>query len=363
MDEHSEMILDQYREAKPTFDRMQGIVVDVLKQRLGELGLITDGIGARIKTEKSLAGKLELKGLKYHSLSDITDILGARVVVFYSDEVDQVAQVVRDAFEIDWDNSIDKRKALDPDQFGYLSLHYICRIPETLFRDDAHPELNEYRFEIQMRTALQHVWASVEHDTGYKSDIEVPSSYIRRFSRLAGLLELADDEFLQIRNDIDAYRESAEALIGAGHFDQVSLDGDTFKRYLDTNPFGELAARIAKENGAELYKTSEWPYLFALKQMGMETLADIEVMRDQDADDACRLIARQLERTDIDILSSTVALHNLCLVHIIKLGAGEADVRRLLEAVYGERRSNASAARRILAHAHELGIRQTEDDA
>lgn len=356
MDEHSRAILDQYREARPTFVRMQGIVLDTLKDRLQANGLAVGGLEARVKTEESLTGKLELKGLKYHGLSDITDILGVRVITFYTDEVDAIAEIVRDTFDIDWENSIDKRKMLSPDQFGYMSLHYICTIPNELFRDESCPEINRYRFEVQMRTALQHVWASITHDTGYKSDIEVPTEYVRDLSRLAGVLELADNEFVQVRDRIDDYRDGIKGLIATGDYDKVSLDGDTFKLYLKTNPFDDLAQSMADENGAELYKVSEWPYLVALKQMGMETLADIECMRTDDAEDARRFIASQLEGTDIDIIATTAALHVLCIVHIVKHGGGEADIRRFLEAVYGERRSNAGSARRYLARANEVGI-------
>lgn len=38
-----------------------------------------------------MAGKLELKGDKYKDLSDITDILGTRVVCFFEDDVEHIA--------------------------------------------------------------------------------------------------------------------------------------------------------------------------------------------------------------------------------------------------------------------------------
>ena len=139
LDPHCEAILEEYREHLPLFEQVKGEVLSKLKEVFEEAGLIVASIEGRVKTEGSLAGKLELKGSKYASLQDITDIVGVRVITFYIDDVDKVASAVDRLFEIDWANSVDKRKAHEIDSFGYMSLHYICRT-------EGFP----YRCEIQM---------------------------------------------------------------------------------------------------------------------------------------------------------------------------------------------------------------------
>ena len=178
LDAHCKAILAEYREHLPEFEKAAEDVHASLKEVFAEAGLIVASIEHRVKTEKSLTGKLELKGSKYASLSDITDIVGVRVITFYSDDVDKVASAVDRLYKVDWENSVDKRKAHEIDSFGYMSLHYICSM-------DGFP----YRFEIQMRTVLQHAWANMNHDTGYKSGVEVPKEYLRNLNRLAGMLE------------------------------------------------------------------------------------------------------------------------------------------------------------------------------
>ena len=188
---HIQSILDEYRRDLPLFREAEARVKGVINDFLAENGLVVASLESRIKTEGSLTGKLELKGSKYNSLADITDILGLRVITFYLDDVDKVASVLERLFEVDWENTVDKRKLHEIDRFGYMSLHYICYLKDT-----------PYRFEVQVRTILQHAWANMNHDTGYKSGIEVPKEYLRNLNRLAGMLELVDEQFSIIRTFI-----------------------------------------------------------------------------------------------------------------------------------------------------------------
>ena len=176
LDPHGEMLLGQFRQLQPTLENLAKEAYDIMLNALNEQGIYVTGIEHRVKTEKSLIGKLELKGAKYKSIDDITDLVGLRVITFYTDEVDKVAAIAKRVFDIDWKESVDKRKLHQLDSFGYNSLHYICRL-----------KTGGPRFELQMRTALQHVWSTIEHDTGYKGVVKIPPEYKRQFSRLAGI--------------------------------------------------------------------------------------------------------------------------------------------------------------------------------
>ena len=345
LDLHCAMMLQEYRDLVPMFSKMKAVVLEQLSGCLQRGGLIVSGLEARVKQEESLAGKLELKGRKYRTLSDLTDIVGARIITFYSDEVDKISAIVSDVFEVDWENSVDKRRLLGIDTFGYMSLHYICRIPESLYSDPDYPELNQYRFEVQMRTTLQHVWANMNHDTGYKSGFEVPPEYIRSLSRLAGLLELADDEFSRIRHDLTDYRRKMEQLVRDGSFDEVSLNADTFRNYLALDPFHKLNEMIAAINQAEVQPISGMPYLEPLRRMGLKTLGDVERMRKEYTPKAYKLALHQISGTDLDIIASTLGLQNICLVFAAEKG-GEMGVVRFLNALNGESKYNADSARR-----------------
>ena len=113
LDPHGENLLRQFRQLRPTLEKLSGEAYDLLSQALREQGIYVTAIECRVKTEKSLAGKLELKGAKYRSIDDITDLVGLRVITFYTDEVDKVAVIAQHLFDIDWHERVDKRKLHD----------------------------------------------------------------------------------------------------------------------------------------------------------------------------------------------------------------------------------------------------------
>jgi ppGpp synthetase/RelA/SpoT-type nucleotidyltranferase len=329
MDLHSEIILDEYRSQLPVFEKMQAQVMQKLEDALGRSGIIVTAITSRIKTEESLKGKLALKGQKYRSLSDITDILGARIITFYTDDVDRIAAIAEQLFDIDWANTVDKRKIHETDSFGYSSLHYICRLPGY-----------ECRFELQLRTTLQHAWASINHDIGYKTGVEIPREYLRQINRLAGILEMADDEFSRIRTEITDYRRRVQTLVKNGKLDDVQLDGDTFSSYLQAKPFDALNRRIAAINQAEIQEVSLAAYLRVFIALGCKTLGDVDRMRKQYTEDAYRLARHQLGTTDLDIIASSVGIQNICIVCILASGGGKIGLTRLFNALNGENEQN-----------------------
>lgn len=357
LDLHCTLILEEYREKLPVFEKMKCIVSETISDSLSANNLLVTALESRIKTEDSLCGKLALKGHKYRDLSDLTDILGARIITFYSDEVDKIAALVQERFEVDWENSVDKRKQHSLESFGYMSLHYICRIPKSLYEDPAMPEINELRFEVQMRTALQHVWANMYHDTGYKSGVEIPQEHLRNLNRLAGMLELADDEFSRIRTQITDYRRKVQALVKDNDFDNVPLNGDTFKSYLALEPFRSLNERIAAINQAEIQQINEMFFLEALKKIGFKTLGDIERMKTKYSDLAYRLAVHQIGKTDLDIISSTIGLQNLCITHITKNDGGQKGLEYFFEALNGPSPYNKQQAERLIELINRLKLK------
>ena len=358
MNIHNEMILAEYDAMLPIYRRLERIVEISLQNIIDSNGLTVTAVSARVKSRESLAGKLALKGDKYHSLGDITDILGARVITFYTDDVDRIAALTEKLFDIDWENSVDKRRLHDTDSFGYNSLHYICRLPKSIVNEPDCPQLNEISFELQLRTTLQHAWASINHDIGYKTDVEIPHFYMRQINRLAGMLEMADDEFSRIRTEINNYRRRVQQLVQNGKLDDVQLDGDTFRSYLETKPFEMFNRRIAAINQAEIQEVPLTNYLGEFIALGCKTLGDVDRLYKQYMDDAYALARHQLGNTDLDILSSSVGVQNICIVCILATGGGKRGLVRFFNALNGENPQNELLAEMTYNQAKDLPFMQ-----
>jgi hypothetical protein len=193
-------------------------------------------------------------------------LLGIRVVTYLEDATFRVAAAIERAFDIDYARSLDKRGQLDPTQFGYRSLHYVCRLSG---------EADQRPFEIQVRTVLQHAWAEIEHDLGYKASARLPPALRRRFSRLASLLELADEEFVAIKRGIAAY--DADVRSGAPTVIKARLDELAVQAFAQAEPIAALDAEIARRLGLPLVETVFYPDYLArmLDKVGLATLEDV----------------------------------------------------------------------------------------
>lgn len=205
-------LIDEYEKQFPTYDlfgkKIEGLLADFVRAKNINVLSVT----SRCKSKDSFVRKIH-SDPKYLSIEDMTDFSGVRVVTYFEDDVQRVAEIVEREFSVDAANSIDKKTIMEPDRFGYLSLHYVVSLTPERATLSEYKIFRGCKVEIQIRSALQHAWAEIEHDLGYKREGEIPRLIRRRFSRIAGLLELADYEFIGIRNHLRTYAETVKTEI------------------------------------------------------------------------------------------------------------------------------------------------------
>lgn len=249
-EKYSEQILSEFDDTIGKYERLLEYTKTTLKSLLNEKNIKFHEIEGRIKDKESLKKKIEIKD-KYTELSDITDICGLRIITFFSDDVDRIANLLEKEFNLDKENSIDKRKSQDPTKFGYVSLHYILQLDGIRADLSENLCLKGLKFEVQIRTILQHAWAEIEHDFGYKTERDVPENIRRRFSRLAGLIELADDEFIEIKKyEKDYLNRVEEEIINQSKSTQI--DSVSITALLDSDSYMYFIKEKYSENNIEI---------------------------------------------------------------------------------------------------------------
>ena len=241
----------------------------------------------RTKSQESLAGKLARPDKQYRRLSDVTDLLGLRVIVYFEDAVEQVGDILEQRLPMALEHSIDRRRRNDGNSFGYRSLHYVCRLEPTASSEEPF----ELCCEIQIRTMLEHAWAEIEHDLGYKTRDVVPIVARRRLNRLAGLLELADQEFVAIRADLERYAQQLPARVKDEHA-EVALDNLSLWHLVGCPEIQSLDEQVARALGRELGDEPFYPdYLLKMLHFAdLHTVSSVLDSAHKLGSDALRLV-------------------------------------------------------------------------
>jgi len=128
----------------------------------------------------------------------ISDLIGVRVVCLYEDEPPVIMQAVREYFDVI--EITDKTAPMEDteSEFGYKGIHMDLRLNSAQMQAPEHRSYASQAFELQIRTIIQDSWSELDHQIKYKKSI--PTNLKRRINILSALFELADREFLQIRN-------------------------------------------------------------------------------------------------------------------------------------------------------------------
>ncbi len=267
---HAEL-LEAFAAVRPVLASRGEALRDDIAGWLRGHGLKVHSVTARAKDPASLARKLARPDRNYGELWSVTDLLGLRVITYFEDDVDEVGRLLQGRLRIDLSRSNDKRARIEPRVFGYRSLHYVFGIA-----DHRAGLPDAARAEIQVRTLLEHTWAEIEHDLGYKAPGAVPAAMRRRLSRLAGLLEIADHEFVAIRDELDEYERALPGRLAAAE-PGVALDGFALNALVAGDEVGALDRGIAEALGARLGADVFFPdYLVTmLVSVGLATVADV----------------------------------------------------------------------------------------
>jgi ppGpp synthetase/RelA/SpoT-type nucleotidyltranferase len=169
-----EDFIGRYRKEYDFYDQAARLVAQLLEARLQAAG-----VRAMVTFRAKAVGKLErkvrdrAKRKNYATVeniyTDIPDLAGARVALYFPAQREQVEMVINEIFNV-------VEKKIFPDMntpryekrfSGYSATHYRVRLREgTLV--DSQKRYAEAPVEIQVASVLMHAWSEVEHDLVYK---------------------------------------------------------------------------------------------------------------------------------------------------------------------------------------------------
>lgn len=177
---------EEFERRRPKYDRAARVFANAIQDSLATVRLEPVAVTFRVKDYQSFREKVERKGYA-HPFEDTTDIVGLRVVVLHGREVHRAVETIA----IDFAHPLkSEEKGIEPGS-GYRSHHLDLRVPNKWLAVPTFRGLGELVFEVQVRTALMHAWAEVEHAV-YKQSA-VPADLRAGFDDLARTLRESDD--------------------------------------------------------------------------------------------------------------------------------------------------------------------------
>lgn len=196
--------VDEYRRRYDTFlkdvaERLQGLV----QSHLADLPNI-DRVTARAKDPGRFAEKARRTGNdgrpKYtHPLTEIQDLVGSRVVVFYLQDVLSVTAAITRYFQ-----PIEQRTLVPESSwaFGYFGQHLVLPLPREVVPRGAPLDDVPRFFELQIKTLFQHAWSEANHDLGYKARAPLSADQERQMAYTAAQAWGADRAFDELRSQL-----------------------------------------------------------------------------------------------------------------------------------------------------------------
>lgn len=212
-----------YSNNSKNFEALSIWVDNTLKELCYHDDLIYD-FQVRQKGVESLLKKVKSQIEKGENFSDcqdvfnkINDLVGSRIMVFIPMKIEFIHHMLLNLHRVEidkikihiYENDINKiaesveksaeEKSIplkiEKNKTGYFGVHYILKPkPIDIFYQDANIEIFD-KFELQLRTIMQHAWSEIQHKVIYKPESKPDyESYIKKtnFANLAGFVNQCD---------------------------------------------------------------------------------------------------------------------------------------------------------------------------
>lgn len=220
----------RFLELRPQYERLAQEVAYIVEGLARKHRIEFAAVTYRAKELDSFCEKIVRK--KYASpFNEVSDLSGVRIVYLYESDKEKIESLVEKSFKVV--EKIDTVETRGAEQFGYGALHYLVNVGPSV-RGPRYEELKKMTCEIQVRTVLQDAWAVIAHHLSYKQEADVPAELRRKLNALSGVIETADHQFDQVRDERLKYaaRLKREIAADSREFLNGSLNLDSLAEYL-----------------------------------------------------------------------------------------------------------------------------------
>ncbi|MCQ2966815.1 MAG: hypothetical protein MJ250_08810 [Alphaproteobacteria bacterium] len=190
-------------------NRLKNDLHDCVKKILQNYGIYFQ-LSSRVKEKRSLEKKLLEKKEKYDKEhKKMQDIIGLRVILYFSDDIPIVKKILTERF--DFKEADSREDKPNPQYFGVECQNLIFDFGKTFGKtfENPCPQYIDSTFEVQLRTVFSDGWHEIDHDFRYKGsenkDQVIPDEISRSMNSVMGSLHMCDWAMFKLVEEIGLY--------------------------------------------------------------------------------------------------------------------------------------------------------------
>ncbi|MFZ2881865.1 MAG: RelA/SpoT domain-containing protein, partial [Candidatus Moraniibacteriota bacterium] len=232
-------LLKEYNAKRELYRDFSQIIKSILERLLADckFQVITAREKNPLKLHEKIIRKAKEKGRSYKSLNEIEDLAGVRVVFYLESQKQVFIDILKK--ELGENNlSFEERYKAG----GYRATHCIFSLDASRAMLPEYKKFKDLKCEIQITSALYHVWSEIEHDIIYKPGEDKKSLDELGLKDLKGSFEKTMIEHIQVAShQFENLHEKHKAMVdGASIFKEAYNIQNMLASSTNDDIFGKL---------------------------------------------------------------------------------------------------------------------------
>ncbi|SIS73949.1 GTP pyrophosphokinase [Phaeovulum vinaykumarii] len=212
-----DLAVARFRRERDRYVKLADRVAQICREDICDANAIRAQVTGRVKSEKSLEGKLR----RFHaagekSFSDVDDIFhqisdlaGVRIAAYQHEDCARIVAALQGKFELVGAPDAKDKNRNDPANY-YRATHVQVKLSDKDLEIRLYDNLGDISCEVQVCTMMAHVWNEIEHDIGYKKDGDPSKDECHYLEQLGRTVRQGDLEISSLLKALDHRRAQGE---------------------------------------------------------------------------------------------------------------------------------------------------------